>query len=516
MRVPKYSRRDFLATTTAIGAVGAALSFGSITTSAAGKTLNMRMSRDIDILDPGYMVGGSEIETQLSTMPTLAKYTYTGGQLGWGPTDYVTAIGHSDPTHIEFTLQEGLQWSNGFGEVTAGDVKYSFERMKGTDWSGYFDQMTEVAVKDRYSGTLVLSEPFAPIWLTSLSAGIGIILSEKATEAAGGKYTTKIPATCGPYVYDWRPKDRIVFTHNPEWNGPKPEFDEVNYILVEDGTAGELAYEAGELEVTEISSATYARYLKAAPPDSIMKIAGAQQYMWLGMNTQHPKLQDIRVRKAIQYAIDVDSIIAGAYSGAVEKSYGIVCPGLNGKRSATKYNYDPAKARALIEEAGASGLELDLKTLNAQERVLAAQICQANLQAVGINAKVIPLDPGPFWDMGQESKGDAWEDLQLWIMRYGTSPDPYECFQWFRREQVGVWNWERWSDDEFEALYKEGLVSTDPVRRNEIYLRMQEIMEDTGAYVWIDHEPEVFIHRKNIDVSIGPGGNAFFPDFKTI
>ncbi|MCH7788930.1 MAG: peptide ABC transporter substrate-binding protein, partial [Acidobacteria bacterium] len=127
-----------------------------------------------------------------------------------------------------------------------------------------------------------------------------------------------------------------------------------------------------------------------------------------------------------------------------------------------------------------------------------------------------PLDPGPFWDMGQESKGDTWKDLQLWIMRYGTSPDPYECFQWFRREQIGVWNWERWSDDEFEALYKEGLVSTDPARRNEIYLRMQEIMEDTGAYVWIDHEPEVFIHRNSVALDISPSGNSDFRDFKSV
>lgn len=515
MRMPRFSRRDFLATTTALGTAGAFAQFMPRPAYGAS-VLNVRMGRDIDILDPGYMVGGSEIDVQQAVMPSLVEYTYEGGALGWKPTAYVKEIGHRDPTHIDFTLNSGFQWTGGNGELTAEDVKYSFERMKGSDWSGYYDQMTEVQIKDRYSGTLVMSEPFAPFWLTSLASGTGIILSRKATEAAGGKYTTQIPATCGPYLYEWRPKERVVFTLNPDWNGPKPGFPEVNFILVEEDKAAELAYEAGELDVTEISSATYARYLKEPVPDSTMQVAGALQYMWMGMNTEHPKLQDIRVRKAIQHAIDVDSIIAGAYSGAVEKSYGVVCPGLNGKRNASKYSYDPAKARALIAEAGAEGLELELKTMNAQERVLAAQIIQANLQAVGINAKVIPLDPGPFWDMGQESKGDTWKDLQLWIMRYGTSPDPYECFQWFRREQIGVWNWERWSDDEFEALYKEGLVSTDPARRNQIYLRMQEIMEDTGAYVWLDHEPEVFIHRNSVALDVSPSGNSDFRDFQPV
>ena len=132
-----------------------------------------------------------------------------------------------------------------------------------------------------------------------------------------------------------------------------------------------------------------------------------------------------------------------------------MCPGLVGQRSQTKYyDYDPAKARALLSEAGASGLQLTLRTLNNQERMLAAQIIQANLGAVGVTVKVMPLDSGPFWEMGQESKGDTWKDLELWIMRYGTTPDPYEATQWFVSGQVGVWNWESWTSDEFDLLYQ--------------------------------------------------------------
>ena len=252
------------------------------------------------------------------------------------------------------------------------------------------------------------------------------------------------------------------------------------------------------------------------PPDSKLLVAGAMNWMWMGMNTEHPKLQDIRVRQAIQHAVDVDSVNAGAYSNTVVKSFGITVPGLNGQRFESKYSYDPGKARALLSEAGVSGLQLDLKVQNIPEWVLAAQIIQANLQAVGIDVKVIPLDPGPFWDMGQESKGDAWKDLQIWIMRFGTGPDAYEGFQWYLKDQVGIWNWERWSDDEFEALYQEGLVETAPDKRRIIYLRMQEIMEDTGAYVWLNHEPNVFIHRLNIEPDISSEGTVDLRDFKSV
>jgi peptide/nickel transport system substrate-binding protein len=86
--------------------------------------------------------------------------------------------------------------------------------------------------------------------------------------------------------------------------------------------------------------------------------------------------------------------------------------------------------------------------------------------------------------------------------------------QWFRREQIGVWNWERWSNDEFEELYTKGLAETDAGKRNSMYLRMQEIMEDTGAYVWICHEPETYIHNTRVMPKTAPGAEMVFSGFK--
>ncbi len=285
-----------------------------------------------------------------------------------------------------------------------------------------------------------------------------------------------------------------------------PYFDTIECITVTEDDSAALAFEAGELDCTQISSEALARYRKGPPAGSTLTVAGALQYMWLGMNTEHPKLQDIRVRQAIQQAVDQASIIEAAYAGTAEPSFGVVSPGLVGKRTSAGYSYDPAMAKSLVDEAGASGLNLTLRTLNNQERVLAATIIQANLAEIGINVTVMPLDAGPFWEMGQESKGDTWKDLEIWIMRYGSGPDPYEPFQWFVRDQVGIWNWERWSSDEFEDLFAQGIEEVDPGKRAIIYTRMQEIMEETGAYVWLTHEPEVFIHRDDIATQFAPSG----------
>jgi|SoiMetStandDraft_5_1073268.scaffolds.fasta_scaffold06040_2 peptide/nickel transport system substrate-binding protein len=480
---------------------------------AQAQKLTVRMDNDISILDPGYMVGGTEIETQNACLPCLVNLDLEADVYSWKPSVYVEKFEQRDPTHYDFTLKPGFKWSNGFGELTAEDVKYSYERIKTTDWKGNFEALDHVELTDKYSGTLVLSQPYAPFAVAGLTSGGSAILCKAAMLKVGGKFTTEIPAVCGPYLIEWTPKQKIAFRPNPDWTGPKPAFAEVDALIIADASAAELAYEADELDATEITSATHARYKEKLPENSAIQVAGSLQYMWLGMNTENPKLSDIRVRKAIQHAVDANQVIQGAYAGITDKSNGIICPGLLGHRTATKYAFDPEKAKALLAEAGVSGLELELKTLNEQERILAAQIIQAQLQAVGITVKVLPLDEGPFWEMGDQSKGDGYKTLEIWLMRFGTNPDPQEATQWFTSDQVGVWNWERWKNEEYDSLYKQGMTESDQEKRAKIYLRMQEIMEDTGAYVWINHESETFVHRTSVNISVLPSGEMQLRDF---
>lgn len=501
----KQSRRSFLQTAAFAGAAGMTGSFPGVSWSAEGDTLTVRFDREMESLDPGYYVGGHPPnDVNWCIMPSLVHYGDSPS--GWVPSPHVESIEVVDSTHINFALKKGLMWSGGNGELTAEDVAYSLDRMKDSEWKGDYVAYDRTEITDSHSGTIVLNQPFAPFVGLTLASGTGVINSKKALEAAGGKYTIDPPATCGPYVMEHKQAQWVKLRPNPDWTGPKPAYANIDCIFVTDSEAGALAFEAGELDCAKITSNAYARYQNNLPENGALTVAGALQYMWMGINTENPKLADPNIRKAIQMAIDVDSIVQGAYSGTAEKSSGIICPGLVGHRSAPGYAFDPAAAKALIDEAGASGLTLTLRTLNAQERVLAAQIIQANLQAIGITVEIIPLDSGPFWEMGQESKGETWKDMELHIMRFGAGPDPYEATQWFVREQVGVWNWERWSSDEFEELYAKGIAETDTVEREKIYQRMQEIMEETGGYVWLTHEPEVFIHRADIDAHFAPSG----------
>jgi peptide/nickel transport system substrate-binding protein len=127
---------------------------------------------------------------------------------------------------------------------------------------------------------------------------------------------------------------------------------------------------------------------------------------------------------------------------------------------------------------------------------------------------VKPTDSGPFWNLGLESKGDAWKTLECWVMRFRCSPDPADAIQWFKKDQVGVWNWERWSDPEFEDLWTKGLAELDKTKRGAIYVRMQEIMENTGAYVWITFDPWDYASSDKIDPAFDSGGEIRVELFK--
>ncbi len=511
------NRRGFLWGTAAVGAAAALRPHRSW--SADAKVLKVRSNRDIQVLDPGFMIGGTEIDLQLACLGSLVTFT-PGDELGWQPSAFVESVAEVDPTHIKFSLKPGILWTGDNGELTAEDAKFSYERMADPKnemaWKDKWGALQEVQILDKYTGVIVLKQPFAPLWYTTLCDGTGTILCKKATEKVGGKYTTEFPATCGPYlVKEWVQKQRIVLARNPQWIGPPPEIEEIQILIIEDDKAAEIAYEAGEIEFTDVSLDSFTRYQTKPPPNTKFFQRPGLYWTWMGMNTEHPKLQDIRVRKAIQHAVDVDAIIEAAYGGVPPHSHGIVPPGLIGYRDSGPFDKpDPEKSKALLQEAGVSDLTLTLQILNQTDNVVAAQIIQANLADIGINVEIVPLDPGPFWNLGQESQGEDWKDLQLWIMQYGDTPDPSQMTQWYISEQVGVWNWERWKIPEFDELHKQGLAESDPKKRHDIYIRMQEIMENTGAYVWITHSPVVGVYRDTIVPVVLPGPHPYFAWFK--
>ncbi len=504
-------RRRFLQ---GVSAAGVTATFGGLLPGVAwaeGSTLKSRTYADMRSLDPAFSQGVVDEEIQSPIYNKLIQYK-PGAEWGW-QLDAAAMIEQPDPLHIKFALRDDMGFTNGFGPMTAADVKFSFERIvdpklestNKPDWG----PLERVDVTGEREGVIVLKEPFQPLWSITLPYITGNIVSKKAFEQAGGRIATEAVASSGPYMHkSWEPKQKTTLVRNPDWRGEKPAFDEIQIFHIDDETTAEIGYEAGELDFTRVSLSSLERLKTNPPPNSTLAEFPSLYYVWVGMNLDNPKLANKKLRQAIQYAIDVPSIMEASYFGVAKPSTGIVAPGLLGHRDRSlvppAQNLD--KAKALMAESGESNVSLALDVLNKAANVTTAQIIQANLAQIGIDLEVRLHEGATFWTLGDENSGDSWKKVELILNRYSMTPDPYYATAWFTCDQVGVWNWERFCNKEFDKLHADAQAELDNDKRAAMYRKAQDLMEESGAYRFITHEASPVIYRNTIRPALRPDG----------
>lgn len=510
------SRRSFLAAAGAFGA--ASMAVPKMALSQDGKVLTVRSYSDLQVLDPAFRLSLPEEDIIRAIFAPMVN-PQSGEEWGWEALA-VDSIEQLDDVTVAFKLKDNIGFTDGYGQMTAEDVKFSIERFADpaneSPYAGDWTALKEVEVKDTLSGLIHLKNNFVPLWTTTLPTPASCILSKKAMEELGEKITTKPVAQSGQYLLaEWQPKQKTVLKRNPDWAHEPGGFDEIHIIPIEDPATAERGFEAGDLDYTWTSVSSLPRLKENPPAGSVVLERPSLAYVWLGMNQDNEALKDVRIRRAIQHAIDRPTVVDAAYFGAAAVGNGIVAPGLPGARDSVTYDYDPDKARALLEEAGATGLSVTLDILNQSERLTAAQVIQANLADVGITCEIKQNDSGTFWTLGSKD-GDYFMDLQLILSRFSMQPDPSWATVWFTPEQVGVWNWERFDNAEYKALHDEGLVENDPAKRDEIYKKMQGLMDESGCYVFLTHEVVGAIHKDSVAPGLKPNGESMLAKFKSV
>jgi peptide/nickel transport system substrate-binding protein len=95
-------------------------------------------------------------------------------------------------------------------------------------------------------------------------------------------------------------------------------------------------------------------------------------------------------------------------------------------------------------------------------------------------------------------------------------PDPSFATEWFTPAQIGVWNWERWNSPGIRRAGKAAKLELDPKKRHDMYVRMQDLMEESGSYVFLTHEAVGVGHRTSIEPAVMPNGTPIFHQFKSV
>ena len=490
-----------------------------ISWAAEGSTLKLRAVGDLQSLDPKGAVGELDDIIPRCTQVTLVRL---GDMREGNETSNYAAetITWQDEKTIAFTLREGLSWNNGFGPVTSEDVKFSFERIAGTDsaWAYQFEKLDKVEVVDARTGLIRLKEPFKPFWYITLPYYGGHIVSKAAVEKAGGSYTTQIPAQCGPFLLDsWQQNQKVTLVANPDWKGEKPAFERIEYFIVTDDQAALLAYEAQAFDYTRVAMSASKQLKAALPKDSTLIEAQSTRYVWLTINMNAEPLKDLRVRQALQYAYDGEAVLQGSYDGLVGRSAGVVQPGTKFARAANKIAArDVEKAKALLAEAGVNNLSLTLHCLTDSVSQSTAQIIQSSMAEAGITINIQPTEDAAYWALGDKTQGDGYKSVELVLMNFAGGIDPTENLVWFRPDQIGIYNWSFFDSKDFEELYQKGLVEQDDAKRKEIFNRMEDLMEESGGFIFICFEPFLAIHRPSLKPVILADGHPDPVQFKKL
>jgi peptide/nickel transport system substrate-binding protein len=400
-------------------------------------------------------------------------------------------------------------FTDGFGEMTADDVKFSFERIglppkdgaKESSYKADWLFLQGVEVKSKYEGRIVLTQPRANLYDVVIADGSGCIVSRKAVEQRGADFATK-PVGSGPYQLVALERQKgATLRRNPAYAGRKPHYEEISIRFISDARTTDLALRSGELDFAVLAPAA------AEPLRSIAGLTVNDQpsiaYVWLGMNVEKAPLSDLRVRQAIRLALDVDQMLAAGYNSKAPRLNTLLPPQILGHwREAPVYKRNVAEARSLLAAAGVSNLKVKLLILNQASYQSMALVARALLAEIGVTVEVDAQEGGTFWNSG---KGDTGKNIDLFITRFNGKHDPNFIMQWFVSGQIGNWNWQRWNSPEFDALYAQSAGEVDPGKRRQLVVDAQRVMDKSAAFVWLTNEANTLVHRNWIRPAGVPG-----------
>ncbi len=338
----------------------------------------------------------------------------------------------SDGLTYSFKLREGVKFSNG-SPLTASDVKFSMERLLthpksrnhdiavsivGADQlrSKAADSLEGFRIIDDLNFEITLQYPYGP-FLACLSTPGASILDEETVTAAGDKFGTDIQETIGtgPFVLeDWKIGSEITMKKNKNFWGEPAKCDGLRMIFLTGKVSPLTLFQEGTLDILDLELiGSEAEYLLHGDIYQSMIVSGPRVGItYLAMNETAPQLRDVRVRKALQLALDRNAIMNAVISGQGYVENGIFPHGLIGfNPDLPEIPYDIEQAKKLMEEAGfADGFELDVyyQTNSAKNFRSLCEIISYMWEMIGVKMNVMEVEDTYFVNTRQRGKLPAY------------------------------------------------------------------------------------------------------------
>ncbi|WP_164985020.1 ABC transporter substrate-binding protein [Ammoniphilus sp. CFH 90114] len=471
----------------------------------AGGVLRLARHQDVSSFDPIVPTDNMSIWTILNLYDQLVRLNADGSDIEPGlATDWSIS---DDGKSYTFNLRPGVKFHNGM-PVTAQDVKFSLERAKSdeSNWNWMYTAFDSVEVKSNSQVVIHLNTPYIPL-LSTLALFSSSIVPEQIVKENGKDYLTNNPVGSGPFMLDnWQRGQKVVLKKNPEyWQAGKPYLDGVEFLQVPEDTAKIFKLQAKELDIASNVPFNTLEQLKTDPALEVIVAPFARVDM-IPINTTKEPFNDVKIRQAMNYAVNKKDIIQAVLMGQGEPAASYLPKVMYFNDQLKGYPYDLEKAKQLMSESSRpNGFKTTL-TINAGNEINSqvAVIVKEQLKEIGIDIEIQQLEPGVVDELLASMKYDL-------ITTYYSSDiiDPDEITM-FGAVSTGGTNayYTGYKNPRLDELAMQAQGENDADKRKEMYMEMQKMFSEDAPHVFLFHVPSSYVTQKNVQgFTLSPMGS---------
>ena len=431
----------------------------------------------------------------------------------------------ADQKTIIFKLKPNLKWADG-KPLTSADVLWTWQAVidekTGSPYASDYQLVKKAEAPDPLTFSVTYQQAYAP----ALDSWSGLQILPKHLLQGQDLHTTafaRSPVGSSYYQLDsWTHGENIKLSRNASSVLGPAQIDKLVTRIIPDSSAQFLELMADNIDSMSLDPIKYARIIPARP-ELKQKLALYKElgsgYTYMGFNLKHKPFDDVRVRHAINYAIDKQEIIDGVYLGLGIDIASPYKPGTRWSNPNLKsYAYDPKKAKALLKEAGftdADGdgfLERDGKpfsfeiiTNQNKEREKTAVLIQRRLKDVGIDVQIRAMEWASFI-----SRFIKTGDFDVVVLGWGLGLDPDQFNIWHSSQQApGQFNFIGYNNATIDKLLEQGRLELNPDKRMKIYHEFAKVLLEDSPIVYLSAGYGLTaIHKrvKGIDSPAPPAG----------
>ena len=480
---------------------------------AAQATLTISQPSDATTLDPGRSTQVLTVNYFANLYDTLTRWD---AALKLQP-GLATAWKNVDETTWEFTLRPGVKFHDG-SPLTVADVKATLDRNLApgkTVVTAGFATIESVQAVNATTIRIVTKKPDPLLLVRMAQMGAQIYPARLATDD-GAKELARKPIGSGPYRFvEWVKDDRLVMEANRDWwgwGGKPPRIDRVIWKPIPDDFARLSALEKGEVDVVTNLLPDQIASLKQGRATQVLSVPATRTAMFT-MNSTQPPLSDKRVRQALHYAMDIQSIVKNLYAGYGKPLSGGLADTEFGYNPALKpYPYDLARAKKLLADAGFSGgIDVTLYSGSGtmvNDKQLLEAIADMWSKA-GIRARVDVMEMAQRQKMVNERTLPA--NALLLINPQSTLLDADGSL--WRLLHPSGFNGKYWIGSQpgqrFHDLMEQARTTLDQKKRKQLYTEATQIIHEEKP--WLELFQEVILYGASKRVSFTPR-----PDYRLI